>query len=218
MPLLAFVFPALFAGLTTFIVAPPSWLTLRPGQTALVADAAWPLGTRPEAALTGTAAGAATPTDEVVKRPVDALGAPIGIRVMIERVFPNGVALVRPQGTNVDAYARLDTLLPEIPSGTALVAAGDDGDTVDFYAARTTPYDDSLDLASGTPLLALKVAVAPFSPGESDFVRLQVRVEAGPFRGRTGWVQANSVGLPGRPEAGAPAKDKICGCRVVEFR
>jgi hypothetical protein len=218
MPLLAFVFPALFAGLTTFVVAPPSWLTLRPGQTALVADAAWPLGTRPEAALTATAASAAIPSDAVVKRPADALGAPVGIRVMIERVFANGVALVRPQGANADAYVRLDELLPEIPSGTALVAAGDDGDTVDFYPSISTSYTDSLDLASGTPLVALRVAVAPFAPGDSDLVRLQVRVEAGPFRGRTGWVQANSLGLPVRPEAGAPAKDKTCGCRVVEFR
>ena len=218
MLLLAFGLPALFAGLTTILTEPPAWLELRPGQTARAAEAPWPLGTKPEAGLTASeASAAAVDPDALGKRPADALGVPVGVRVTIQRLYSDRVALVQ-DGAGHAAYVRVELLVPEIPAATLLVVAGEDGDDVDFYQELGTRSKDSLDVSSGVALTALGLGVAPFEPSGSEFIRVHVKVESGELRGRTGWLAAKYVGLPGRPDPDAPAKDRACACRVVEFR
>jgi hypothetical protein len=196
--------------------ATPSWLELRPGQIARVGAAPWPV-TEPEAALSGSEDSAAKNPDDYATRPSDAIHEPIGLRVVIERIYADKVARVRPDGVAWSAYTRLDQLAPEVPAGTDLVVAGGFGNYGDFYAALETPASGAEQLATGTPLVALKMGTAAYDPEGSDFVRVRVLVKAGKLRGRVGWIPVLYTGLPGGA-ATESTTERACRCRLLEFR
>lgn len=216
-------------GLSTFFVlffgstgaagaAEPSWLMLRPGQTALVAAAPWPLNQQPEAALTGSAQSASVNPDDYARRPDDALGQPIGLRVTIEAVYIGNVARVQPVGATWDAFTRLDQLIPEVPPGTQLVVAGGFGNYADFFRDISTPPSEAEEIPTGTSVLTLGLGIAPYDPDGSDYVRTKIVVQSGPMRGRSGWIAVNFTGIPDPYGTPSSTTERACRCRLVEFR
>jgi len=197
----------------------PKWLTARAGVTARVDNAQWPDSDEPEAALTDSAASSALDFSGSASRPGDVHYAPIGVRVRIERVLPGGVvALVHSVGGRWSAFARIERLVPDVPPGTALVAAGGFGGFADFYPALRAGEAQSQRLATGSRLVVLGTGVAPFDPDSSDFVRLRVRIASGPWHGRTGWLAAVYTGLPlTRVPADADVAEHACMCRLIHF-
>jgi len=195
----------------------PSWLELRPGQVAWLGAAPWPVD-EPEAALSGSEDSAAKNPDDYAARPADAVHEPIGLRVIIERVYEDKVARVRPVGLAWSAYTRLDHLAPEIPVGTDLVVAGGFGNYADFYPSLETPARGAEQIATGTPLVALKMGVGAFDREGTDFVRVKVLVKSGKMRGRVGWIPVLYTGLPAPRGAPTSTTERACRCRLLEFR
>jgi hypothetical protein len=195
----------------------PNWLVTRPGQTGLVGAAPWPM-TEPEAALTGSDRTAAIDPDDAAQRPDDAVHEPIGLRVVIDQLYSDGVALVHPQGAEWTAFARLDQIVPEIPAGTDLVVAGGFGNAADFFAALGTPPSGVEEIPTGSQLQSLGMGIAPYNPDGTGFVRVKVYVRTGALRGRTGWIPVGFTGIPDPGGDPANTAERACHCRVVEFR
>jgi hypothetical protein len=193
------------------------WLQARPGQTALVGAAPWPMSD-PEAALTSSEPSAAISPDDYTARPADALHEPIGLRVVIQQIYLDGVALVQPEGAPWSAYARLDQLVPQVPAGTRLVVAGGFGNAAAFYPQLDTPQASAEELATGTQVVALGMGIAPYDPDGTAFVRVKVTVESGPERGRTGWIPVGFTGLPDPSGNPGWTAERACHCRLLEFR
>jgi hypothetical protein len=210
--LLAAAAPARGAGST------PAWLRIRPGTIARVDIAPWQDSDEPEAALTFSAASLARDFTDDDTRPFDILYQPVGVRVRVVRVRPDGrVALVHGVEGRFEGYALLARLVPEIPASTRLLAAGGFGGFADFYPRLDTPERQAEQVATGTPMIALGIGVAPYDPDSADLVRVRVRVLGGNLRGRTGWVSVAYTGLPGPPSRSADVAEKACRCRLVEF-
>ena len=197
----------------------PAWLALRPGTAARVDEAPWPDDDEPEAALTESADSLHRDFSADFARPGDVVYEPIGVRVRIVRVLPGArIALVRPVAGTWRAYAPVDRIVPEIPAGTRLRAAGGFAGYADFYEELATPKSLARPVATGTPLEALAMAAAPHDPASGDLVRVRVRVLAGPERGRTGWITAGYTGLAVPAVARTETEDaKACSCRIVRF-
>ncbi|MDQ2857179.1 MAG: hypothetical protein M3R53_00835, partial [Candidatus Eremiobacteraeota bacterium] len=155
----------------------------------------------------------------------DVVYKPIGVRVLIVRVLAGrgtapvrSVVLVRGVHAPWQAYAPLDRLVPEVPSGTKLAVAGGFGGAADFYTQLAPVTGSPAQIPTGTRLAALQTGAAPFDPGNSDLVRIHVRVLSGSRRGRTGWIAVAYTGLPvQRVARGASLTAKACSCRLVHF-
>jgi len=195
----------------------PSWLALKPGQTALVGAAPWPME-QPEAALSGSPRSAAVSPDDYARRPDDALHQPIGLRVTVEDIVADGVARVRTVGAPLEAFTRLDQLVPEVPPGTQLVVAGGFGNYADFFPDLSAPESAAQQLPTGTSVLTLGLGIAPYDPEGSDFIRTKVYVQSGPQLGRTGWIAVGFTGLPDPNGTPASTAERACRCRILEFR
>lgn len=196
----------------------PAWLVLRPGSLARVDLAPWAVSDEPEAALTLGAASSARDYTADAERPGDVAYEPIGVSVRVVRVVRAGVALVHGRTGRWQAYTRLERLIPDVPPGTALVAAGGFGGFADFYPTLGTKQPQAERLATGSGLAVLGTDVAPYDPDSSDLVRLHVRVTSGTLRGRSGWVAASYAGLPRkRLPADASVAERACACRLVQF-
>lgn len=198
---------------------PPAWLAMRAGTFARVEAAPWYDSDEPEATLTASAKSLERDFSSNASRPEDIVYEPIGIRVRIVRVLGNGrVALVRGVGTNFSAYALRSRLAPEVPAGAHLRVAGGFGGFADFFATLDTPLGSADRVATGSDLVALGNGVARYETDNPDIVRVHVRVLSGELTGHSGWVATPYLGLPAdNLPAGAPAADKACACRLIEF-
>jgi hypothetical protein len=199
----------------------PRWLRLAAGTAARVDVAPWPVYDEPEAALTASAASLERDFSADLARPNDVVYQPIGVRVRLVRVLAgNRIALVRGTAGAGDwvAYAPLDRVVPEVPAGTRLRVAGGFGGFAEFLPALDTPEAQARELATGTALVALGMGAATIAGGDSDLVRVNVRVLAGPERGQTGWIPAAFTGIPlARPPAHSEEAVRACLCRLVRF-
>jgi|GEM_PF-1926707 len=216
---LAFVAILPFAANAGAAQTVPAWLAPRPGTLARVDIAPWFDSDEPEAALTGSVASSARDFTIDALRPMDVRYEPVGALVRIERVFPrSGVAAVRGVRSPWRAFARIARLVPVVPRGTTLVAAGGFGGFADFYPALSTKQPRAGRVATGSRLVVLGNGVAPYDPDSPDLVRLRVRVASGDLRGRVGWVAAAYTGLPlARPRPDASSAERACRCRLVQF-
>ncbi len=199
--------------------AAPGWLALRPGTGGRVDIAPWLVSDEPEAALTESAASIARDFTAHAERPGDVVFEPVGVRVRIVRVLPGArIAFVRGRDSRFVAYTLVTRLVPDVPPGTALRAAGGFQGFSDFFATLATPYKEATRLATGSALVALAMGTGPYDPDTSDLVRVRVRVLSGALRGRTGWLAVAYTGLPaGRLPRSAAVAEKACACRIVEF-
>jgi hypothetical protein len=199
--------------------ADPAWLSLGPGTIARVDEAPWPVFDEPEAALTASAVSLERDFTADLARPNDVLYEPVGVRVRVVRVLPGkGIAFVRALGAPWAAYAPVDRLFPEVPTGTLLRIAGGFAGFADFFPRLNTPLRHAGGLATGTDVSVLGMDAAPYDPESSDLVRIDVRVLGGPERGRTGWVAAGFTGVPvGHVPASADRASQACRCRIVRF-
>jgi hypothetical protein len=197
----------------------PGWLALRAGTYGRVDLAPWPTDDEPEAALTAEADSLDRDFTADLGRPNDVVYEPVGVRVRIVRVLEGGrIALVRGSGATWQAYAPVDRIVPEVPAGTLLRAAGGFEGFADFFPAADTLGPAAGRIETGTPLVALAIGAARNPAAGSDLVRIRVRVLAGAARGRTGWIPAAFTGLPVRtvsPDAETAAK--ACRCRILRF-
>ncbi len=197
----------------------PGWLRLAAGTAARVDIAPWRAYDEPEAALAASAASVEGDFSADLARPNDVFFEPIGVRVRILRVLAGGrIALVRGLTGGWVAYAPLDRLVPEVPPGTRLRVAGGFGGFADFLPALDATGAQARELATGTELLSLGMGAATIAGGDSDLVRVEVRVLTGPQRGRTGWIPAAFTGIPlARPPAQSEEAVRACLCRLVRF-
>jgi len=197
----------------------PAWLTLQPGAIARVDIGLWATADEPEAALTASAASLARAASDDDTRPGDVVYEPVGVRVRVVRLLPGErVAIVRGLDRRFTAYARVERLIPQVPPGTPLVAAGGFGGFADFYPLLATPNAQAERLATGSRLVAFETSSAAFDPGSADLVRVRVRVRSGTLAGRIGWIAVAYTGLPGAaPRKRAEVAEKACGCRLVQF-
>ena len=181
--------------------------------------APWPVFDEPEAALTASAASLDRNFSDDLARPNDVVYEPVGVRVRIVRLERDGnVAFVRAVGATWEGYAPVDRLVPEVPPGTKLRAAGGFGGFADFFRDLRTPESDAQRIATGTGLVVLGMAAAPYDPGNGDLVRLSVRVTSGSLSGRTGWIAAAYTGIPlGHVPATTDVAAEVCVCRIVRF-
>jgi len=198
----------------------PAWLALEPGTTARVDIAPWLDSDEPEAAITQSAASLSRDFSVDGSRPDDVLYEPIGVRIQIVRLVAGGrIALVHGADSRFEGFVPVNRLVPEIPAGTMLRAAGGFGGFADFYPALDTPEKHANRVATGSRLVALDTGVAPYDPDSADLVRVRVRVVDGDLRGRTGWVSVVYTGLPASTlPATAEVAEKACGCRLIQFR
>ncbi len=199
--------------------ATPAWLALRPGTLARVDIAPWLYSDEPEAALTESAASIARDFSKHAERPEDVVYQPIGARVSVVRVLPGGrIVRVRGRDARFEAYTLVARLVPDVPPGTPLRAAGGFQGFSDFFATAATPYKAATRLETGSALVALGMGAGPYDPDTSDLVRVHVRVVSGALRGRTGWVAVVYTGLPvARLSPSAAIAEQACTCRIVEF-
>ncbi|GAC1400171.1 MAG: hypothetical protein NVSMB59_21870 [Vulcanimicrobiaceae bacterium] len=197
----------------------PAWLALRPGTVARVDLAPWATADEPEASLAASAASFAGDPSSDTTRPGDVVYEPVGVRVRVVRVFPQThLALVHGIDRRFQAFARVERLVPVVPPGTRLRAAGGFGGFADFYATLATPNARAERLATGSELVALEQDAAPFDAASADLVRVRARVLTGDLRGRTGWVAVAFTGLPqAAAHAGAEVAEHACACRLVQF-
>jgi hypothetical protein len=222
---LAFAFAISLASPTIVRADPatalPTWLALRAGTYGRVDLAPWPTDDEPEAALTAEAASLDRDFTADLGRPNDVVYEPVGVRVRIVRLLEGGrIALVRGAGPGAAwrAYAPVDRIVPEVPPGTMLRAAGGFEGFADFFPSADALAAAAGRIETGTPLVALAIGAARDPAAGSDLVRIRVRVLAGAGRGRTGWIPAAFTGLPVRtlsPEAETAAK--ACRCRILRF-
>jgi hypothetical protein len=216
----AFLAPRPAFAASTAPQAVPPWLVIGAGAVARVDIAPWLDSDEPEAALTLGADSLRRDFSADATRPGDVLYEPIGVRVRVVKLQPGGrLALVRGITDHFEGYAPRTRLIPEIPAGTGLVAAGGFGGFADFYPALDTPQKRAARLATGSRLVALGTGVAPYDPDSADLVRVRVRVLDGNLRGRTGWVAVVYTGLPERrlPNS-AEVAEKACGCLLIAFQ
>jgi hypothetical protein len=197
----------------------PVWLTIRAGTVARIDIAPWDDADEPEAALTVSAASLARNFSDDATRPDDIVYRPVGVRVRVVRLNPGGaVALVHGFDDRFEGYSPVARLIPEIPAGTTLLAAGGFGGFADFYPTLDTPEKHAGRVATGTRLVALGIGVAPYDPDSADLVRVRVRVLDGDLRARIGWVAVAYTGLPEtHVPASADVAEKACRCRLVQF-
>jgi hypothetical protein len=197
----------------------PPWLALRIGTIARVDIAPWDDADEPEAALTASAASVARNFSDDATRPDDILYQPVGVRVRIVRLDPSGrTVLVHGFDARFQGYTLVARLIPEIPAGTTLVAAGGFAGFADFYPKLDTPEKRAERVATGSRLSALEISVAPYDPDSADLVRVRVLVLDGSLRGRTGWVAVAYTGVPQtRVPVSADVAEKACHCRLVQF-
>jgi hypothetical protein len=197
----------------------PAWLALRPGTLARVDTAPWPTFDEPEAALTHAARSLARDFSDDFARPDDIVYEPVGVRVRIVRVLPGArVALVRGLGAAWQAYAPVDRMLPEVPRGTVLRAAGGFAGSADFYPALDSPEPLPAGIATRATVVVLGMGAAPYSTQSADLVRVNVRVRSGSLRGRVGWIPVAYTGLPVTAvPAQAENAAKACVCRILRF-
>jgi hypothetical protein len=199
--------------------ADPPWLLPRPGTLARVDTAPWLVSDEPEAALTESAASSARDFTASAQRPDDVRYEPIGAPVRIERILPGAqVVLVHGLEERWEAYAPFDRLVPAVPAGTALVAAGGFEGYADFYKNVDTRESGAERLATGSRLIVLGTGVAPYDPDSPGLVRLHVRITSGALRGRNGWVATGYTGLPvARLPDDAEVAERACSCRLIQF-
>jgi hypothetical protein len=198
----------------------PAWLSLEAGTVARVDIAPWLVSDEPEAALTESARSLERNFSDDASRPGDVIYRAIGVRVRVVALGRDGrTAHVRGIGDRFEAFAPIERLIPEIPTGTVLVAAGGFGGFSDFYPTLATPEKQADRIATGSRLVALGMGVAPYDPDSADLVRVRVRALDGNLRGRTGWLAVGYTGLPvtGRVTSSDVA-EKACNCRLVVFR
>ncbi len=197
----------------------PAWLVLRPGTIARVDIGLWATADEPEASLTESVASLAGDLSADTARPGDVVYEPVGVRVRVVRVVPGThVAIVHGIDRRFQAYARIERLIPEIPPGTHLRAAGGFGGFADFYPTLATRQATAQRIATGSDLVALAMGTAPFDPGSADLVRVRVRALSGNLRGRTGWIAVAYTGLPSAdPGNAAQPEERACRCRLVQF-
>jgi hypothetical protein len=197
----------------------PAWLSLGVGTTARVDIAQWLVSDEPEAALTESPQSVERNFSDDARRPGDVFYRPIGVRVRVVRVDSDGrTALVHGVGDRFQAYAPIERLVPEIPVGTILVAAGGFGGFADFYPTLQTPEKHAGRIATGSHLLAIATGVAAYDPDSADLVRVRVRALDGNLRGRSGWIAVGYTGLPATQNpTPSDVAEKACGCRLVEF-
>ncbi len=218
----ATIVASLVAVVPTAVVAretEPAWLALRAGAHARVDVALWATADEPEAALTASPTSLASDLTADVSRPGDVVYEPVGVRVRIVRTFPGShIVLVHGIERRFQAYARVERIVVEIPAGTHLRAAGGFGGFADFYPTLATPSTRAERLATGSDLIALGLAAAPFDPGSADLVRVRVRVRTGNLRGREGFVAVAYVGLPvASVGPQSEVAERACSCRLVQF-
>jgi hypothetical protein len=197
----------------------PAWLVPGPGTIARVDIAPWEVADEPEAALTDSAASISHDFTADAERPGDVHYESVGVLVRIERVMPSGpVALVHGVEKRWQAYARIERLVPNVPPGTLLVAAGGFEGFADFYTRLDTLEARAGRLATGSRLVALGTGVAPYDPDSPGLVRLHVRVTSGSRRGSSGWIPVGYTGLPvARLSADADVTERACSCRLIAF-
>ena len=206
------------AALATPSAVAPAWLELRPGTLARVDIAPWAQAGRPEAALTGVAASLRVDFSADASRPATVLPEPVGVRVRVVRVLPHAIVLVHGLGARWEGYAPADRLVPEVPAGTRLTAAGNFDGFADFYPSLGTPQTAARELPTASGLVALRMGVATYDPQSSDLVRVRVRVTSGPAAGQTGWIAVAYTGLPTWHRVRASsAEEGACSCRPLAF-
>jgi hypothetical protein len=208
-----------FANGATSASQRPRWLLLGAGTTARVDIAPWLVSDEPEAALTAGRRSAERNFSDDATRPSDVVYRPIGVRVRVVRVDRDGrTVLVHGVRDRFEAYAPIERLIPEIPPGTLLVAAGGFEGFADFYPTLDTPEKRAGRIATGRRLRAIAMSAAPYDPDSADLVRVRVRVLDGALRGRVGWIAAGYTGIPSPPSAASSVNaEKACRCRLVQF-
>jgi len=198
--------------------APPAWARPVSGTLARVDIAPWLDSDEPEAALTASAASLRRDFSADGRRPGDVVYEPVGVLVRIVRMLPGGIVEVRAAAGAWRAYAPQNRALPEVPPGAALRVAGGFGGAADFFPELDTPESAARTIATGTLLVALRTAAAPYDPNSSDLVRVRVRVAGGPAAGTIGWI---AVAYVGTPETTIPAHasivERACRCRPAAF-
>ena len=191
---------------------------LAPGNVARVDIAPWRVDDEPEAALTESAGSMRRDFTGDASRPPDIVFRPAGVRVRIESVLPGGtIAKVHGLGERWEAFTRVDRLVPEVPVGTELIAAGGFEGFSDFYRSLATRQKNAERLATRSRMIALGTGAASYDPDSSDLVRVHVRVTSGDLRGREGWVAVSYTGLPASAATLASQAEKTCSCRVITF-
>ncbi len=216
----AAVFCAALACYGPAVAAPrPAWLSLRAGTVARVDIAPWLVSDEPEAALTESPHSLERNFSDDATRPDDVVYRAIGVRVRVLSLGRDGrTAHVHGIGDRFEAYAPIQRLIPEIPAGTLLVAAGGFGGFSDFYPTLSTPEKHADRIATGSRLVAIGMGVAPYDPDSADLVRVHVRALDGNLRGRTGWLAVGYTGLPVTgPVQSADVAEKACNCRLAIF-
>jgi len=206
-------------GSTASAESRPPWLALRAGAIARVDIAPWLVSDEPEAALTETAGSLERNFSDDADRPSDVVYRQVGIRVRVVSIGRDGrTALVHGIGDRFEAYAPIERLIPEIPTGTVLVTAGGFGGFSDFYPTLGTPEKNADRIATGSRLVAIGMGVSPYDPDSADLVRVHVRALDGNLRGRTGWLAVGYTGLPVTgPVQSADVAEKACNCRLAIF-
>lgn len=198
--------------------APPAWVRPVPGTLARVDVAPWLDADEPEAALTASPASLRRDFSADGRRPGDVVYEPIGVLVRIVRMLPGGIVEVRAAASARHAYAPQNRVLPDVPPGAALRVAGGFGGAADFFPELDTPESAARTITTGTSLVALRTAAAPYDPDSSDLVRVRVRVAGGPATGTIGWI---AVAYVGTPETTVPAHasivERACRCRPAAF-
>jgi hypothetical protein len=186
----------------------PDWLILKGGAHVRIDIASWP-GTAEVAAVTRTLSGYKHSADEAP----DSLDLPIGVDATIDGIVGQahfGDYYVKIHGANWSGFTRSDRMMPMVPVGTKLIAAGG---APPLYPNLDADDAHSLRTESGTSFR--EIAPLSFASGDPDRTtatgRYKVQVLDGEYAGRVGWV--SSIGLPGL----APATFPECRCVLVEM-
>jgi hypothetical protein len=168
--------------------AVPAWLIAKPGSVVFTSAGEEDSPTTP---ICGTSASYREYANENGAK--SCVEHPAGIKVVIDAVLPTtaafgAIAKVHAKSGAFSGYTALGELLPPIPSDVSLVLAPAANETLTISPKQGAELDSGLDLGPKAAAVTLR-----FDPAASDKRDLLVRVTAGKYAGKTGWLFARQA-------------------------
>ena len=184
----ALVIAAILGACIAATAAVPAWLIAKPGAMVFTSAGEEDSPTTP--ICTTPASYREYANENGAKGCVE---RPAGIKVVIDTILPAtatfaAIAKVHAKSGAFSGYTAVGELLPPIPAGVAVTLAPAANETLTISPKQSAELDSGLHLGARAAGITLH-----FDPAASDGRDLLVRVTAGKYAGKSGWLFARQA-------------------------